>query len=504
MPTTWLGLWYQRGMSSLLEITIDHIQTKGRCIDVLPIQQYYLFTDRINRCTRCLLFIERDTNLLQYRESECNDADDLSSINLCPNMIAPDAPLYTLHRNDSKPQSCPIQPPFLLLKLIKDGSICHRSSSSSYIGECINDYQFRLHLSSCSPYHQTLDLQLLCVATWIEGFHTYFVTRILSKQHHHNDNQYACFYYITKEKDISSSFSLSMATDGSCRDLNSRHMATVMTLSSINRYMVNESNISCIYPEEFQPYEWYSLNRTIQMFIRNNDIELNHIEQNEYNKRFHCLQSINSSYYRIRIFTNCDVNEKCLQIEKRTNNVLELIINNCHNNEYSKILTFIKKSNYSSSSCPTSIGHLLFESNFNHHHNHHRQLVLRKKIFHMSIGCDKKDKLIIYQIEKDIEYRSLTQMDTCIASWKSNDLSTIYLLAQSNYSNATYCLNFQMSDSIIIRNNSHTCSFNNNEDQTSISIYSAKLINPCSQSKQLLSNYILLLITILLYINHTR
>lgn len=46
MPTAWLGSWYQSGMNSLLEITIDHIQTKGLCLDVLPIQHYYLFTDR--------------------------------------------------------------------------------------------------------------------------------------------------------------------------------------------------------------------------------------------------------------------------------------------------------------------------------------------------------------------------------------------------------------------------------------------------------------------------
>ena len=46
MPSTWHGLWYQRGMNSLLEITIDHFQTKGHCQDVLPSEQYYLFHDR--------------------------------------------------------------------------------------------------------------------------------------------------------------------------------------------------------------------------------------------------------------------------------------------------------------------------------------------------------------------------------------------------------------------------------------------------------------------------
>jgi hypothetical protein len=61
-----------------------------------------------------------------------------------------------------------------------------------------------------------------------------------------------------------------------------------------------------------------------------------------------------------------------------------------------------------------------------------------------------------------------------------------------------------MNDLIIIRNNSHECSFNNYEDETSISIYSAKLINPCSQSQRLLLNYILLLLIFVLFINNIR
>lgn len=40
----------------------------------------------------------------------------------------------------------------------------------------------------------------------------------------------------------------------------------------------------------------------------------------------------------------------------------------------------------------------------------------------------------------DPQYRSLTQTDTCLASWQSDDYSTIYLIAQSIYSNSSYCL----------------------------------------------------------------
>jgi hypothetical protein len=40
----------------------------------------------------------------------------------------------------------------------------------------------------------------------------------------------------------------------------------------------------------------------------------------------------------------------------------------------------------------------------------------------------------------DIEQQSIIQIDTCIASWRSDDLLTTYLIAQSRYSNASYCL----------------------------------------------------------------
>jgi len=67
--------------------------------------------------------------------------------------------------------------------------------------------------------------------------------------------------------------------------------------------MINESNQLCIFPKEFQSYEWYSINRTIRMIIKTNDIEFIGI-----NKRFHCQEIINLeksiSIYRIRSITN--------------------------------------------------------------------------------------------------------------------------------------------------------------------------------------------------------
>jgi hypothetical protein len=68
--------------------------------------------------------------------------------------------------------------------------------------------------------------------------------------------------------------------------------------------MDNELNISCIFPEDIQQYQWYSLNRTIEMLITSHDIDLINNQEKEINQRFHCLQSIDSFNYRIRSFTN--------------------------------------------------------------------------------------------------------------------------------------------------------------------------------------------------------
>jgi hypothetical protein len=96
------------------------------------------------------------------------------------------------------------------------------------------------------------------------------------------------------------------------------------------------------------------------------------------------------------------VKDECLRLNRRTNNVLELILNNCYDDEYNRTFIFTTKSNSSSSSCPISIGHLLLQSNFHHHHS----FVFQKKIFEMSVGCDKKEKLMIYQTEQGLEINS--------------------------------------------------------------------------------------------------
>lgn len=65
-----------------------------------------------------------------------------------------------------------------------------------------------------------------------------------------------------------------------------------------------ESNTSCVFPKEFQDYQWYSLNQSIEMIITNHDIQFIHSHSKDDKQRYHCLQSFDAFNYRIRTFRN--------------------------------------------------------------------------------------------------------------------------------------------------------------------------------------------------------
>ena len=83
-----------------------------------------------------------------------------------------------------------------------------------------------------------------------------------------------------------------------------------------------------------------------------------------------------------------DVTEQCLRIFRRTPDVVEIFFSDCEHERSHLSLTFLRKSS-ASSSCPTSIGHLSFESTSNQHQ--------RRISYEMSVGCEQRQRLTISQ-----------------------------------------------------------------------------------------------------------
>ncbi|CAF1173254.1 unnamed protein product [Didymodactylos carnosus] len=429
ISSTYYAYWYQRGMTSLLEINQTHFQTKGRCIEKYHSDQY-VFSDQVNRCNRCILFVQRHRNLLQYRESECNEDTSSSTCS-----FTPDADLYTLHRNDSKPEPCPISPSYSLT-YTKHGHACNKSGS--ILAECANENQFRLHFACLNS-----TIQLTCVATWTEGFHSYFAARTYQ-------DHYICFHYSTKHSRITS-FEMSMAS--SCTDAANKHTATVMNLSS-----TRHTELPCTYPEWLYR-EWNSLNNSLHVTINNGEIELNTGDYDN-SKRFHCitlLQALpnkNTQIYLVRSFVNCHVIEKCLTIIQRSSNVIELLTgpkDECTNEDLFDLkLTLFTKSLDSIEPCPTNLGHyslspILHNTKTSRRIYHVNNLCKKIRSVQLSVGCynDKKLTTTFHCIEPfgtDVEeHRSFKHDDICLASWQQDTIQ--YLIVQSSYSNQAYCMN---------------------------------------------------------------
>ncbi len=72
--------------------------------------------------------------------------------------------------------------------------LLHVYHINQFLVNKIKDLIFKFYLFCFFFY---TDLEFVCVGTWIENHHTYFVTRILShptkRQRNHQNNQYACF-----------------------------------------------------------------------------------------------------------------------------------------------------------------------------------------------------------------------------------------------------------------------------------------------------------------------
>ena len=190
--------------------------------------------------------------------------------------------------------------------------------------------------------------------------------------------------------------------------------------------------------------------------------------------------------------------EECLRVVQRTANVIELSLvastvqGDCSRlieSESSFSLLFFTQSDVS---CPNYIGRFVFQSEASDTHRGKSSLI--------SLGCARQDKLsIAHENRLDGEHRSIVQNDTCLASWQSDNASITYFLAQSAYSNASYCLVrtaerplppfhlyllpfqiFHMTDPMMIQNNSRTCALSASTNDRSLSTFSTRRQYPCA------------------------
>ncbi|XP_033235382.1 uncharacterized protein aus isoform X1 [Drosophila pseudoobscura] len=249
-PARWEGSWFLSGYQQSIHIKGSQFSYRGRCTAYDG--NKYLIVDE-KGCHRCLVIYEKHTNVLQYKESECegdsmymhqsnpsalamrssnkqsdhrggahpntNGHSRLSSsdqyimrsnddMNDCPpdfckgretlqnlcDQIPGDALLYSLFRESAEPVKCPLKGPFIFTYNRGHGEC---KSPVSNIESCTEESRLLLSFQACPDVLGTESTveELTCLATWKDGNSRYLVGLV---SHHHaisNEERYRCFVY---------------------------------------------------------------------------------------------------------------------------------------------------------------------------------------------------------------------------------------------------------------------------------------------------------------------
>jgi len=211
-PASWQGTWYHSGFPHPLNISTNHISSKGTCLQQSG--SMFIMADRHN-CQKCMVIHEKHPNVLQYKESYCHSSSVSASLeNLCMS-IESDSPLFFIFRTTSRDknvllqkdtEACPFRNIEYAFSYSTRGGAKVCQDPASTLDTCIEEEKMVFQFQACPdvPGSERADEVLECVATWKEGSSRYLVGRTmpgssnkqgqLSQQQQQSSN-YQCFRY---------------------------------------------------------------------------------------------------------------------------------------------------------------------------------------------------------------------------------------------------------------------------------------------------------------------
>ncbi|XP_050546944.1 uncharacterized protein LOC126908689 [Daktulosphaira vitifoliae] len=190
-PTRWEGVWFQSGIRQPIIVQANRFSIKGKCVE--SDGDKFLLSDEKKICYRCVVIHEKHNNVLQYKETFCNEKGNLKTI--C-SLITGDALLYSMFRESGNPMPCPFKPPYTFTYNRGHGD-CKNPVST--VDACTQDSRLLIRYQACPDIEgseSTLE-EVECIAGWKEGSYRFLVGRV----HHSNgipmstEDRFRCFIY---------------------------------------------------------------------------------------------------------------------------------------------------------------------------------------------------------------------------------------------------------------------------------------------------------------------
>lgn len=377
-PKRWEGRWFQSGVQQEITIEGSTLSTRGRCI-ASEGDKFLLVNEK--GCHRCVVIYQKHLNILQYKESECEDmysgqlnpaAMPIHSVlksdhsrGAHPNMnghsrlsssdpyvrsnedsdncmgckgretlhylceqIPGDALLYSMFKINPEPIKCPLSGSFTFTYNRGHGE-CKNPVSKMEM--CTEDSRLLLNFQACPdvPGTESTVEELTCLAWWKDGNSRYLVGLV---SHYHatsNEDRYRCFVYEkisgSGAANADAEYKLAQSGDATCNGLESAEVGSrIMTLK---RAPMTER---CHFPTWFKgPRHWHALMGNANYIFHPSDESLHIVKPSGYMEARALCEQINKQTATemqavVHHTTGCTSGYMCVMFYRRDTHVAEL------------------------------------------------------------------------------------------------------------------------------------------------------------------------------------
>ncbi|GLG95366.1 Uncharacterized protein GBIM_02347 [Gryllus bimaculatus] len=315
-PAHWAGSWFQSGVQ-LVRINASHIETKGECLQAAG--DKFLIEDKSENCFRCVVIHEKHANVLQYKETYCDEKKSLDD--LC-SLITGDATLFSMLRLDppAGPVACPFKGPFTFTYNRGSGECW---SPVSRIDSCTDESRLLLRYQACPDgVHYSVE-ELVCLATWKEGSTRYLIGKVFHKMATSDEDRYRCFVYDHKQSNGRSMFEVAQSGDATCNGL----LSPTEGSRTMKLTKVENSKSRCRYPNWVtEHHQWHTLDlsRSYHFSHKNATLRISHSGPE---MRVIC-HNATESHHQVTIVAHttsgCNSGYVCMRFYKRDGHVIEL------------------------------------------------------------------------------------------------------------------------------------------------------------------------------------
>jgi len=261
----WMGRWFHLGFPEPLVISRDEISIKGRCVQ--RSKNMFLMEESdpaLGRCYRCMVIYEKHFNVLQYKESYCEE--NIESMESLCNTITGDAPLYTMFRKDGDLVKCPFRGPHSFSYSKGDsGQVC--KYPPSFMDTCSDNKRLQLRYQACLDVEgsEIATEEMACLATWKEGSSRYLVSMLNHSHVYTDEARYRCFVYQRQPNEAGrTTYKMAQSLFASCLGLwNVNEGYKTFTMTKLDSDMEK-----CAFPHFMHNHhDWHSVDGRISLHV---------------------------------------------------------------------------------------------------------------------------------------------------------------------------------------------------------------------------------------------